>query len=111
MLQAHDWPGNVRELRTDIAAAADPFGGDAEAIITASLLPEEIGSNVPLPVNGGAEHLMSLPLREAREIFEIALRREHGRVRRHGSAASRTSQAARWGELEERTNEPIRSPV
>jgi len=70
VLQAHDWPGNVRELRNNIERLLILAGGDPNAIITADMLPDEIGSNVPLPVNGGAEHLMSLPLREAREIFE-----------------------------------------
>ena len=65
-------------------------GGDPDAIITANMLPEEIGSNVPLPVNGGAEHLMSLPLREAREIFE----REYllAQINRFGGNISRTAE-------------------
>jgi two-component system, NtrC family, nitrogen regulation response regulator NtrX len=65
VLQAHDWPGNVRELRNNIERLLILAGGDPNAVITADMLPDEIGSNVPLPVNGGAEHLMSLPLREA----------------------------------------------
>ena len=54
------------------------------------MLPNEIGSNVPLPVNGGAEHLMSLPLREAREIFE----REYllSQINRFGGNISRTAE-------------------
>src|SRR5690606_23630470 len=64
VLQTHDWPGNVRELRNNIERLMILAGGDPDAVITADMLPEEIGSNVPLPVNGGAEHLMSLPLRE-----------------------------------------------
>jgi len=59
VLQAHDWPGNVRELRNNIERLMILCGGDPDAVITADMLPEEIGSNVPLPVNGGAEHLMS----------------------------------------------------
>ena len=70
VLQAHDWPGNVRELRNNIERLMIMAGGSADATITSEMLPDEIGSNVPLPVNSGAEHLMSLPLREAREIFE-----------------------------------------
>jgi len=55
------------------------------------MLPDEIGSNVPLPVNSGAEHLMSLPLREAREIFE----REYllSQINRFGGNISRTAEA------------------
>ncbi len=90
VLQAHDWPGNVRELRNNIERLLILAGGDANAIITADMLPEEIGSNVPLPVNGGAEHLMSLPLREAREIFE----REYllAQINRFGGNISRTAE-------------------
>ncbi|MEI9902269.1 MAG: helix-turn-helix domain-containing protein [Hyphomicrobium sp.] len=45
---------------------------------------------MPLPVNGGAEHLMSLPLREAREIFE----REYllAQINRFGGNISRTAE-------------------
>ena len=89
-LSAHDWPGNVRELRNNIERLLILSGGDPDAIITANMLPEEIGSNVPLPVNGGAEHLMSLPLREAREIFE----REYllAQINRFGGNISRTAE-------------------
>ena len=90
VLQAHDWPGNVRELRNNIERLMILAGGDPSTIITADMLPEEIGSNVPLPVNGGAEHLMSLPLREAREIFE----REYllAQINRFGGNISRTAE-------------------
>jgi two-component system nitrogen regulation response regulator NtrX len=90
VLQAHDWPGNVRELRNNIERLLILSGGEPDAVITADMLPEEIGSNVPLPVNGGAEHLMSLPLREAREIFE----REYllAQINRFGGNISRTAE-------------------
>ena len=90
VLQAHDWPGNVRELRNNIERLMILAGGEPNTIITADMLPEEIGSNVPLPVNGGAEHLMSLPLREAREIFE----REYliAQINRFGGNISRTAE-------------------
>jgi two-component system nitrogen regulation response regulator NtrX len=90
VLQAHDWPGNVRELRNNIERLMILAGGAPDTVITADMLPEEIGSNVPLPVNGGAEHLMSLPLREAREIFE----REYllAQINRFGGNISRTAE-------------------
>ena len=90
VLQAHDWPGNVRELRNNIERLMILADGEANAVITAEMLPDEIGSNVPLPVNGGAEHLMSLPLREAREIFE----REYllAQINRFGGNISRTAE-------------------
>jgi two-component system, NtrC family, nitrogen regulation response regulator NtrX len=90
VLQAHDWPGNVRELRNNIERLMILAGGESSTVITADMLPDEIGSNVPLPVNGGAEHLMSLPLREAREIFE----REYllAQINRFGGNISRTAE-------------------
>jgi two-component system nitrogen regulation response regulator NtrX len=90
VLQAHDWPGNVRELRNNIERLMILAGGDADSVITADMLPPEIGASVPLPVNGGAEHLMSLPLREAREIFE----REYllAQINRFGGNISRTAE-------------------
>jgi two-component system nitrogen regulation response regulator NtrX len=90
VLQAHDWTGNVRELRNNVERLMILAGGDPDAVITSDMLPQEIGSNVPLPVNGGAEHLMSLPLREAREIFE----REYllAQINRFGGNISRTAE-------------------
>jgi two-component system nitrogen regulation response regulator NtrX len=49
MLQMHDWPGNVRELRNNIERLMILTGGDSDTIITAEMLPDEIGSNVPVP--------------------------------------------------------------
>ena len=91
MLQSHDWPGNVRQLRNNIERLMILVGGDADTIITADMLPEEIVSPVPLSPNGsGGEHLMSLPLRDAREIFE----REYllAQVNRFGGNISRTAE-------------------
>ena len=90
VLQTHDWPGNVRELRNNIERMLILAGGEPGAVITADMLPDEIGSSVPLPVNGGAEHLMSMPLREAREIFE----REYllAQINRFGGNISRTAE-------------------
>ncbi|MGI9388179.1 MAG: sigma-54-dependent transcriptional regulator, partial [Methyloligellaceae bacterium] len=71
VLQSHDWPGNVRQLRNNVERLLILAGGDPDSIITADMLPDEIGSSVPLSSDGaGNEHLMSLPLRDAREIFE-----------------------------------------
>ena len=90
VLQTHDWPGNVRELRNNIERLLILSGGEPGSVITADMLPDEIGSNVPLPMNGGAEQLMSLPLREAREIFE----REYllAQINRFGGNISRTAE-------------------
>src|SRR6476619_1005807 len=91
VLQSHDWPGNVRQLRNNIERFIIHDAGAPETIITAEMLPEEIISPVPLSPNGaGGEHLMSLPLRDAREIFE----REYllAQVNRFGGNISRTAE-------------------
>lgn len=71
VLQSHDWPGNVRQLRNNIERLMILTSGDAESEITTEMLPAEVGAMVPTtPSGAGGERLMSLPLREAREIFE-----------------------------------------
>ncbi len=90
VLQAHDWPGNVRELRNNIERLLIMCGGEAGSPITAEMLPDEIGSSVPFAANGGAEHLMSKPLRDAREIFE----RDYliAQINRFGGNISKTAE-------------------
>lgn len=71
VLQSHDWPGNVRQLRNNVERLMILASGDPEVEITADMLPAEVGALVPAtPSGAGGEKLMSLPLREAREIFE-----------------------------------------
>jgi two-component system nitrogen regulation response regulator NtrX len=71
VLQSHDWPGNVRQLRNNVERLMILMSGDPDAEVTAEMLPSEIGTLVPTTPNGvGGEKLMSLSLREAREIFE-----------------------------------------
>jgi len=72
VLESHDWPGNVRQLRNNVERLLILAGGSPEATVTASMLPQDVGALVPnMPKGlGGGEHLMSLPLREAREAFE-----------------------------------------
>jgi two-component system nitrogen regulation response regulator NtrX len=71
VLQSHDWPGNVRQLRNNVERLMILATGDPDAPITAEMLPSEVGALVPATPNGaGGEKLMSLPLRDAREIFE-----------------------------------------
>ncbi len=91
ILQSHDWPGNVRQLRNNVERLMILASGDAEAEIDASMLPSEIGTLVPSTPNGtGGEKLMSLPLREAREVFE----REYltAQINRFGGNISRTAE-------------------
>ncbi|MDR3467003.1 MAG: sigma-54 dependent transcriptional regulator [Xanthobacteraceae bacterium] len=71
VLQSHVWPGNVRQLRNNVERVMILAGGDPDAVITASMLPQDVGSMVPaMPNSGNGEHIMGLPLREAREVFE-----------------------------------------
>ena len=71
VLQSHVWPGNVRQLRNNVERVMILAGGDPEAVITANMLPQDVGSMVPaMPNSNNGEHIMGLPLREAREVFE-----------------------------------------
>jgi two-component system, NtrC family, nitrogen regulation response regulator NtrX len=91
VLQSHDWPGNIRQLRNNVERLMILASGDPEAPVTADMLPSEIGALVPSTPNGaGGEKLMSLPLREAREVFE----REYlvAQLNRFGGNISRTAE-------------------
>jgi len=90
-LQAYDWPGNVRQLRNlmDWLLIMAP-GGPSEPI-RADMLPPEIGSRAPqvLSIDPGAD-IMSLPLREARDLFETQYLQSQ--LLRFGGNISRTAQ-------------------
>jgi len=91
VLQAHDWPGNIRQLRNNVERLMILTRGDPDAVITADLLPSEVGAMLPaMPTGAGGEHLMALPLRDAREIFE----REYllAQINRFGGNISRTAE-------------------
>ena len=70
-LQAYDWPGNVRQLRNLIDWLLIMAPGEAREPIRAEMLPPEVGSAAPamLKLDRSSE-IMTLPLREARELFE-----------------------------------------
>ena len=89
-LQAYDWPGNVRQLRNLVDWLLIMAPGDTREPVRAEMLPVEIGSDAPavLRWDKGGE-VMSLPLREAREVFE----REYllAQVTRFGGNISRTA--------------------
>lgn len=91
VLQSHDWPGNVRQLRNNIERLLILATGEVDAPVTADMLPPDVGSLVPnLPNGNGGEHLMGLPLRDAREVFE----REYlvAQISRFGGNISRTAE-------------------
>jgi two-component system nitrogen regulation response regulator NtrX len=71
ILQMHEWPGNVRQLRNNVERLLILVGGDAGTEITAAMMPADLDATIATQVNGaGAEHLMAMPLRDAREAFE-----------------------------------------
>ncbi|WP_321340078.1 sigma-54 dependent transcriptional regulator [uncultured Cohaesibacter sp.] len=92
ILQAHNWPGNIRQLRNNIERLLILTKGDENAVITADLLPSEVGETVPSIPGGGeaGEQIMSLPLKKAREVFE----REYlkAQIARFGGNVSRTAE-------------------
>ncbi len=91
VLQAHDWPGNVRQLRNNVERLMILATGDPEAEISAEMLPAEIGALVPATPGGSAGgKVLSLALREAREVFE----REYlvAQISRFGGNISRTAE-------------------
>ncbi|MFC6486803.1 sigma-54-dependent transcriptional regulator [Nitratireductor sp. GCM10026969] len=90
VLQAHDWPGNIRQLRNNIERLLILTRDDDDAPITADLLPSEIGDMMPRVPSQSDQHIMALPLREAREQFE----KEYllAQINRFGGNISRTAE-------------------
>jgi two-component system nitrogen regulation response regulator NtrX len=90
VLQAHDWPGNVRQLRNNIERLMILSRVGEGEIITADMLPSEIGEMLPSIGGEDSEHVLALPLKEARERFE----RDYlaAQVARFGGNISRTAE-------------------
>ena len=88
-LQAHTWPGNVRQLRNVVERLLILASDDAAQAISADLLPADLGAGAPWNNGGKGDFVISLPLREAREIFE----REYlmAQINRFGGNISRTA--------------------
>ena len=88
VLQVHPWPGNVRQLRNNIERLLILSAGEADDVITAEMLPQEVATGGS-PGTLGAERIIALPLREAREVFE----REYlaAQIMRFGGNISRTA--------------------
>ena len=91
VLQAHNWPGNIRQLRNNVERVLIlARGDDPGEPITADLLPSEIGDVMPRAPSQSDQHIMALPLREARELFE----KEYlvAQINRFGGNISRTAE-------------------
>jgi two-component system nitrogen regulation response regulator NtrX len=89
VLQAHTWPGNVRQLRNIVERLLILATDDATQAISADLLPSDLGANAQWSGAGRGDLVISLPLREAREIFE----RDYlvAQINRFGGNISRTA--------------------
>ena len=89
VLQTHSWPGNVRQLRNIVERLLILATDDAAQAISADLLPPDLGASVPWGNAGKGDLVISLPLREAREIFE----RDYllAQINRFGGNISRTA--------------------
>ena len=90
VLQGYSWPGNVRQLRNVLDWILIMAPGDPGEPVGADMLPADIGEIAPAALRGGnGGEIMSLPLREAREVFE----RQYleAQVTRFGGNISRTA--------------------
>ncbi len=91
ILQAHSWPGNIRQLRNNVERLLILARGESgDGPITAELLPAEVGDTLPRAPTDSDVHIMALPLREARELFE----KEYliAQINRFGGNISRTAE-------------------
>ncbi len=68
-LQVRAWPGNLRQLRNNVERMLILASGAAGDPITANMLPAE-AMVTDQATSLGAERMIALPLREAREVFE-----------------------------------------
>jgi two-component system nitrogen regulation response regulator NtrX len=69
MLQVRAWPGNIRQLRNNVERMLILAAGAPGDPITADMLPPEAAVNDQTTALG-ADRIIALPLREAREVFE-----------------------------------------
>lgn len=91
VLQANDWPGNIRQLRNNIERLLILAKNDsAEQVISADMLPTDLSDMLPKVSAKNDTHIMTLPLREAREMFE----RDYliAQINRFGGNISRTAE-------------------
>jgi two-component system nitrogen regulation response regulator NtrX len=72
-LKSYSWPGNIRQLQNVIewTLIMNPISENDCNIIRAEMLPPEIiGNNLIVSKTDQLSDMMSMPLREARELFE-----------------------------------------
>jgi two-component system nitrogen regulation response regulator NtrX len=85
-LQVAEWPGNLRQLRNNIERMLILASGDPGDPVTADMLPKDFSGEDSV---SDSRKMISLPLREAREMFE----REYlnSQIMRFGGNISRTA--------------------
>ena len=89
MLQAYHWPGNVRQLRNMMEWLLIMTTGSKEPVGADELPPEILGSNPVLARPETNADIMSMALREARELFEKQYLA--AQIERFGGNISKTS--------------------
>ncbi|MDX1974052.1 MAG: sigma-54 dependent transcriptional regulator [Rickettsiales bacterium] len=89
MLQAYHWPGNVRQLRNMMEWLLIMASDSKEAMGAAELPPEILTSNPVLAKPETNADIMSMALREARELFEKQYLA--AQIERFGGNISKTS--------------------
>tara|TARA_R110002020_G_scaffold48855_11_gene139588 strand:+ start:15090 stop:16502 length:1413 start_codon:yes stop_codon:yes gene_type:complete len=91
VIQAHTWPGNIRQLRNYMERLMILARSDGpDTVISADMLPDDVSDMLPKTSAAGSNHIMTLPLREARELFE----RDYliAQINRFGGNISRTAE-------------------
>ncbi|GAB6967847.1 sigma-54 dependent transcriptional regulator [Komagataeibacter kakiaceti JCM 25156] len=89
-LQSYEWPGNVRELRNLMERLLIMMPGNSSDPIRADMLPSTVGDGAPALLKFDSdEDVMSLPLREARDLFETQYLQ--AQLLRFGGNISRTA--------------------
>ena len=71
MLQTQPWPGNIRQLRNSVERLLIMASGEGSEAISASMIPPDVGADLSDDSQAnGSEMMMTMPLRDAREMFE-----------------------------------------
>lgn len=89
MLQTYHWPGNVRQLRNMMEWLLIMAGDSKEPVAASELPPEILNSNPILSRPETNADIMSMALREARELFEKQYL--GAQIERFGGNISKTS--------------------
>ena len=90
VMQTCEWPGNVRQLKNVVEWLLIMAPGGEKTPLEPFMLPPELTESTPTSLRPDrAQEVMSLPLREAREIFE----RQYleSQISRFGNNISRTA--------------------